>query len=368
MFIRCLMYILLLPAFSAYATESDNYSDRALILKKANAAPVIEAMVDKLITAAVNEANQTLDSRTPIEKRVIESLRKRLASDSFGVLASIVQSQSPFKVYGVPVTPLEWVLDQQNNKQTRNLRSSGILDLVAHPAMKTIKVLRWGNDFDELLKTDFPVHNYGHRALLEDSIFNKLNIFESGISGMPGIMFVASLNINNSVIGIDKLGHFFAQGYSYYESSEAGRKIEVILKDGKFEEEGPFGKGIFGISTFGSGVVSYADLAANYHGMLFWKAILEGSKPFIRIKDKQAEVVRKFKLADYPLHTWDEAINISSYHGLAAKDIKKSIAKLGYEWDKPIDLKAAKSMSQLNCASYYTSALLKIDSECKELE
>ena len=343
----------------AQATESDNYTERDLILKKANAAPVVEKMINKLIADSITEANT---SNIDIHMAV----RKRLATDSFGIMGAIAQSLSPFKMYGIPVTPLEWVLDQQNIAHNQSQRSSGVFDIVAQPVIRNTQKEKWGDEFIPLLNTQFPLEKSGHRVRLEKSIFKNLNLLQSGLSGMPGTMFVASLNINGSAVGIDKLGHFFAQGYSYYESLQQGRSLEQILIDGKFEEETALGKGVLGISAFGSGVVSYGDLAANYYGLQFWKQLTAGKKPFITEKKGKLVQVRKFKFSDYPVYAFDEAINISSYHGLATKGVHKAIADLGYSWDKPVDAKQESSLIALGCASYYTSKTLGSKSKCED--
>jgi hypothetical protein len=140
------------------------------------------------------------------------------------------------------------------------------------------------------------------------------------------------VNINGHLIGLDKMGHFFAEGWQYFELTQyENHTIEQALAWGKEQEAGKFG-----YST--TGIFSFADLVANFNGWRFWNKVLlkeddplKGvlanffNRPYITcdlqiiasIKNKKIvkawEYNSRFDLSDYVDGTWDEGNNCNSY-------------------------------------------------------
>jgi hypothetical protein len=126
-----------------------------------------------------------------------------------------------------------------------------------------------------------------------------------------------TLQVAGVLMGTDKLGHFLGQGFQYYERytrldprlSEAARCAEVRER-GHLQEVGQLG-----IAT--GGVYSFADLAANWQGMLFFMALfedvaLEGqhhARYLVRAEDGAYQRVRDFHWAEYVSPDWDEVLN-----------------------------------------------------------
>jgi hypothetical protein len=139
------------------------------------------------------------------------------------------------------------------------------------------------------------------------------------------------IKVNGVQIGTDKLGHFIDQGYDLYldnfhRKDSKGRREGVLRSSKSSEMNG------FGIST--TGVYSYADTAANYHGSEFWNNLCGNPKgeltdeerkyfekyrclpnAYLKCENKKwlFNPKRKFTLADYVNPSWDEGINCSSY-------------------------------------------------------
>jgi len=119
------------------------------------------------------------------------------------------------------------------------------------------------------------------------------------------------------LIGIDKLGHFLAQGFQYYERyRELGRSVPEaprypIIRQYGHEQE----LGQLGIAT--GGVYSYADLASNWSGMLFFLALFddvdaEGERHarfFAQSADGSYQRVRDFHWVEWISSDWDEVLN-----------------------------------------------------------
>jgi hypothetical protein len=126
-----------------------------------------------------------------------------------------------------------------------------------------------------------------------------------------------TLQVAGVVMGTDKLGHFLGQGFQYYERytrldpklSEAARCAEVRER-GHLQEVGQLG-----IAT--GGVYSFADLAANWQGMLFFMALFEDvaiegqhhARYLVRGEDGAYRRVRDFHWAEYVTPDWDEVLN-----------------------------------------------------------
>lgn len=135
-------------------------------------------------------------------------------------------------------------------------------------------------------------------------------------------------------VGADKLGHMMAQGWEYYRISVLDGKGDALAKKyGEFlegkgksddytpEEQKYFreissglidGKNGFGYGGFGrnaSGVISNADLAANYSGLSFYKDLANG----------------KFRtICDYVNKDWDEEQNFNEYTDRLGDVVKKN--------------------------------------------
>ncbi len=120
------------------------------------------------------------------------------------------------------------------------------------------------------------------------------------------------LNMANIFIGTDKFGHFFEEGWVYFEKAYIA---EESLSDAIF-----FGflTESMGYGAVTTGVFSYADLVANLNGMRFWNRvlaenpdILTGQKirPYIACMHRTWQIQTVFDWYDYIDLAWDEANN-----------------------------------------------------------
>ncbi len=344
---------LVFSGFCAVATESDNFTARDLILQKQDAVPVLNSMVQDLIQSAVNQYNSQSPPNPEAwsELAFLQMLRKRLATNNFGPLAFIVEKKSFFRTFGVPITPFEWILDQHNVPEID--RATGFLDILA-PGPTEIQKLSWGDGFDAFIQTRMELESFGHRTPFGDSIYGGLKATESGLSSMPRVLFASSLRLDSAVVGIDKIGHFFAQGYSYYLAHLEGNSVEKVMLEGKKDEESVMGLGTFGSPTFGSGVVSYGDLAANLSGMIFWHRLFHGKSALLKKVGNQIKVIRRFSFRDYPFEAWDEAINPSVFHPTVEKKVAPRIERLGYSPGVSVHKATAEKVQKLPCAQLFT--------------
>jgi len=185
-----------------------------------------------------------------------------------------------------------------------------------------------GYDLDKQLRKLLSRQSYS--LSLNDSIYRDIDYLDGFSLNLKELSDV--VNVNGYLIGLDKIGHFFSEGWRYIElTHEENRTIEQALEWGNQQE-----KGKFGYST--TGIFSFADLAANFNGWRFWNKVLlkEGdplkgvignflSRPYVScniqimasIKNKKIvrawEYNNQFDLADYIDGAWDEGNNCNSY-------------------------------------------------------
>jgi len=141
-----------------------------------------------------------------------------------------------------------------------------------------------------------------------------------------------TIRLAGSLVGTDKLGHFFSQGKKYYLSHLAGWKDESVVGRGEFNE-----RWIFGQLT--TSVYSNADLVANYEGYLFYRSLFEpgivpGKPAIVRFAGDRAEITRPFTWSDHVNDYWDEALNPSYMSPGLARAIQGAIRDLCPDYER----------------------------------
>lgn len=132
-----------------------------------------------------------------------------------------------------------------------------------------------------------------------------------------------TIRLAGSLIGTDKLGHFFSQGFKYFKSYLAGWPESRVLWRGRFNE-----RWIFGQLT--TSVYSNADLVANFEGLVFYRSLFEddavpGKPAIVRFRDGRAELQREFTWADHVNDYWDEALNPSHMSPGLARAVRQAL-------------------------------------------
>ena len=229
-----------------------------------------------------------------------------------------------------------------------------------------------GYDFDLQMRQLLSGRTYS--LSLSDSIYRDISYLEGFSLNLKELSDVA--NIGGQRVGLDKLGHFFSEGWQYFEiSRQAGAGLDDALDWGSGKEAG-----LFGYTT--TGVFSYADLVANFNGWRFWNRVLLKQRdplsgiierlfdrPYvtcnIQIVDsfRQFRLVRawqlnrQFELGDYIDAMWDEANNCNSYADpvIEAK-VMSRIAETDPGYVCPVDAKAC-SMAAEKYADYASQLL-----------
>lgn len=165
---------------------------------------------------------------------------------------------------------------------------------------------------------------------LRDSIYRDIDYLEGFSLKLKELSDV--VNVDGHLIGLDKIGHFFAEGWQYFDkANDSDGGLEGALPWGSEKEAG-----LFGYTT--TGIYSYADLVANFEGWRFWNKVLLKQDdplkgPLDRLFDRayvscdvqllasirEWRLVRaweanaRFDLSDYISAAWNEAVNCNSY-------------------------------------------------------
>jgi hypothetical protein len=251
----------------AAAKELDQFTDRALVLRyyaggyrAIPGAPGPER-VDAVLDARMNE--------------LLEALERALAADPPSTLAArdrLVREVFQHRYVPELVTPYEEWIKHDAHVPLYKVRDKGI---------------------------------FGHAVDYDDA---RLTWY---------IELSPIVRVSGVLMGIDKLGHFLAQGFQYYEQHRAlsrelpaSARYEALRGYGHAQEVGALG-----IAT--GGVYSFADLAANWAGMLFFLALfddidVEGeqhARYFEPTASGGYRLSRTFHWSEWVSPDWDEVLN-----------------------------------------------------------
>jgi hypothetical protein len=144
----------------------------------------------------------------------------------------------------------------------------------------------------------------GRRGIYSDTTLKQVHwSWFTGVSN--------TLKLGGVLLGVDKLGHFFAQGYQYHleanHLSARGTETEAIrTRVRELGHEMELGK--MGLVTMA--MYSPADLAANWDGWTFWTQVFGTEAPFLSVDSMgQWHHARHFQIQDFVRPDWDEALN-----------------------------------------------------------
>jgi hypothetical protein len=140
------------------------------------------------------------------------------------------------------------------------------------------------------------------------SIFGGFGFLESPGMHLTSLTMANLIRLNGQVVGTDKLGHFFGQGWDIFSIADLDeRGLVAGLRAARVDEDGKYGLGV-------NGVRSFADLAANYRGYEFWKNLTQYDSAhhrpaLLRCQSEGWRIVRAFDWRDYVDLAWDDGNN-----------------------------------------------------------
>lgn len=148
------------------------------------------------------------------------------------------------------------------------------------------------------------------------------------------------INVSGVYIGVDKLSAALTDGLQLYRTyiNRLKRRrtqmhlgeLDILAMQLAAEKALVWEKGRRGGTS--SGVISFADLEANYQGLLFYRSMCYGQNPVIDLnEDDDWVLTQPLKFSNYVNPLWDEFANPSFYVSnwdKIAPEIRKNCSKL----------------------------------------
>ncbi|ATH07066.1 hypothetical protein BIY24_03675 [Halobacteriovorax marinus] len=188
-------------------------------------------------------------------------------------------------------------------------------------------------EFDETLPEGRIV-----RTNFDYSVYSTINWLEGVSLNLKGLLGVTK--IGGRRVGVDKLGHFFVEGFGFFRRAYVKKEGSVAnaIRWGKFTENS-----YFGLTT--TGVYSNADLVANFNGMRFWNMLFLFEKdaafnsknrysetPFLSCDNAKWKLNKKFSIRYFVDDAWDESLNCNYYDSEKIQDavVNAQAIQMGY--------------------------------------
>ena len=168
----------------------------------------------------------------------------------------------------------------------------------------------------------FPPDTFDQKIYRKGSIY-KNRPFPTNVVGIA-----QTINVDGIYMGTDKIGHFSIVGKAYYSNFLAALKkgvsverATVIAIEKGFKQE----IAILGYTI--GGTLSYADLEANYQGLMFGRNMCEGALPHLEnLGGKWVHSsANPFDIRAYVNPKYDEAFNESFWSNRVWKKMKNEI-------------------------------------------
>ena len=151
------------------------------------------------------------------------------------------------------------------------------------------------------------------------SMYAEAPLYATRVAGIFG--FGPIIKVHGTLMGTDKIGHFFSQGRKFYLRWRRSGDVAKAARRSVTTEKALFGR-------FFTGAYSNADIVANYEGFLFYCSLFNdgvaADKPSIMAWREGKPVRRRdFSWADHVNDFWDEALNPNAYDRLLLPHVKR---------------------------------------------
>lgn len=161
----------------------------------------------------------------------------------------------------------------------------------------------------------YPPASVSYPEHLEMSIYSA--------KSFPFILPMArTIRIGDVYLGIDKLSHFFGFGRRYYKRFLRLRE-EGLPEQDALEKTIEWGMWCerYLVGNLTDGVYSYADLEANFQGMLMARSLCEGPSPLLRRQGLRWTLAHPLDIRPYITPGFDESYNCSRFMGTRRRHV-----------------------------------------------
>lgn len=187
---------------------------------------------------------------------------------------------------------------------------------------KISKISIWANTTTE-------VEKYPDPLIISDSDYEKMSIHSGMKFRNHFVKLARTINVAGIYMGTDKLGHMFLVGKEYYTSFLKDLKkglsqktaIENSIKEGLKIER-------YYLGYYISGVLSFADIEANYQGFRLGLDMCEGDNSIIKKKEGIFVIDKDIDIKKYVNPNFDESYNFSFYNPHKFKQVRPVLKEI----------------------------------------
>jgi hypothetical protein len=212
------------------------------------------------------------------------------------------------------------VLDTRVNGKRRDCQA--VINLVQKRLQNSIyqPIELWINSTDLVDRVPRGIEEY--RDYRKSYLLSKTVPLDTARGLLPS----PTIAVGRIRIGSDKLAHFFSEGWWYYQwwqkhqDKFSGDELQrKLLQYGVELEWWVQGKLL-------TGVISAADMEANYQGFIFYRQLCGGDEPLLYMQDGGWHFSAAFDISSYVSPEWDESWNANIYSKLRWKGIRETMA------------------------------------------
>ncbi len=149
-------------------------------------------------------------------------------------------------------------------------------------------------------------------------IYSSLAVWHSFVLSTAGT--TSTFRLGDVLMGPDKPDHFFDLGWRYWKRSREGSEPLRGIRWGAATENTIYG--MFTSKTF-----SFADLAANHAGFVWFDQLLEVDGDIVRGDDGCLVQRRDFDWRDWVSDDWDEVLNPSVHTRLVQRGLTRHLRR-----------------------------------------
>ena len=135
-----------------------------------------------------------------------------------------------------------------------------------------------------------------------------------------------TVQVDGIRLGTDKLAHFMSEGWWYYRWQK--KRADKYSPDELQRKMIQFGikLELGGQGKWVTGVISPADLEANYQGFLFYQQLCHGEKPLLYQQEGRWQFSDAFDFRNYVNPDWDESWQPNIYRERQWKQIRRTMS------------------------------------------